>query len=117
MTDHNIIVTHRLKGFVMQTYIDYLNKKRVDTTAKADKIAVIASVVFPKYVWLATGGKHDITAYIINTNKAVGLLVEIFGLQIVEDVETIPDSEFYFATHGRKMQTNEKWVQKHKLYS
>lgn len=180
----------------------YPNK--VVAIVEAEKTAVIASAVFPKYVWLATGGKYGINAEkmkvlagrkvifypdtdttgetydywrekageltnctcivsdileknatqaerikkidiadwiakeletepqrineamtdqeriladMINTNKAVGLLVEVFDLQIVEDEKVIPDSEFYFATHGRKMQTNEKWVQKHKLYS
>ena len=180
----------------------YPNK--VVAIVEAEKTAVIASAVFPKYVWLATGGKYGINAEklkvlagrkvmlfpdtdttgetyqywrekageltnctcivsdilernatnaerikkidiadwlckeletepqqinealtdleriladMINSNKAVGLLVEVFDLQIVEDEKVIPDSEFYFATHGRKMQTNEKWVQKHKLYS
>lgn len=177
---------------------------KVVAIVEAEKTAVIASAVFPKYIWLATGGKYGINADkmkvlagrkviffpdtdttgetyqywrekaseltnctcivsdiletnatdaerikkidiadwlckeletepqrisealtdqeriladMINSNKAVGLLVEVFDLQIVEDEKVIPDSEFYFATHGRKMQTNEKWVQKHKLYS
>ena len=180
----------------------YPNK--VVAIVEAEKTAVIASAVFPKYVWLATGGKYAINADkmkvlagrkvifypdtdttsetydywrekageltnctcivsdileknatqaerikkidiadwickeletepqrineamteqeciladMVQCNAAVGLLVEVFDLQIVEDAEAIPDSEFHFATHGRKMQTNEKWVQKHNLYS
>lgn len=157
---------------------------------EAEKTAVIASAVFPKYIWLATGGKYGINADkmkvlagrkviffpdtdttgetynywkekateltycrcvvsdilernatnaerirkidiadwlckelekepqrisevmteqeqiladMIKTNAAVGLLVEVFDLQITEDEKVIPDSEFYFATHGRKL--------------
>lgn len=184
---------------LLQKYPD-----KVVAIVEAEKTAIIASAVFPKYVWLATGGKYGINADkmkvlagrkvifypdtdttgetydywkekaseltncncivsdileknatqaerikkidiadwickeletepqrineamteqeriladMIKANAAVGLLIEVFDLQIVEDAQAIPDSEFYFATHGRKMQTNEKWVQKHNLYS
>lgn len=179
----------------------YPNK--VVAIVEAEKTAVIASAVFPKYVWLATGGKYGINAEklkvlagrkvmlfpdtdttgetyqywrekaseltnctcivsdileqnatdaerikkidiadwlckeletepqriseamtdqeriladMINTNKAVGLLVEVFDLQITEDEKVIPDNEFYFAMNGRK-QTKDTWVSRNKLYS
>lgn len=171
---------------------------------EAEKTAVIASAVFPKYVWLATGGKYGINAEklkvlagrkvmlfpdtdttgetyqywrkkaneltnctcivsdileqnatdaerikkidiadwlckeletepqriseamtdqeriladMINTNKAVGLLVEVFDLQIVEEAKIIPENEFYFAKNGRKANKKESWVQRHHLYN
>lgn len=179
----------------------YQNK--VVAIVEAEKTAVIASAVFPKYVWLATGGKYGINAEkmkvlagrkviffpdtdttgetyqywlekaseltnctcivseileqnatdaerikkidiadllckelatepqriseamtdqeriladIINKNKAVGLFVEVFDLQIVEDQKPILDSEFYYARNGRK-RTKDTWVSRHKLYS
>lgn len=169
---------------------------------EAEKTAVIASAVFPKYIWLATGGKYGINADkmkvlagrkviffpdtdttgetynywkekateltycrcvvsdilernatnaerirkidiadwlckelekepqrisevmtdqeriladMIKTNAAVGLFVEVFDLQIVDET-VIPDSEFYFATHGRKL-TKDTWLSRNKLYS
>ena len=176
---------------------------KVVAIVEAEKTAVIASAVFPKYIWLATGGKYGINADklkvlagrkvmlfpdtdttgetyqywrekaseltnctcivsdiletnatdaerikkidiadwlckeletepqrisealtdqeriladMINSNKAVGLLVEVFDLQIVEDAKVIPDNEFYFAKNGRK-QIKDTWVSRHKLYS
>lgn len=65
----------------------------------------------------AMSGQERISDEMIKANSAVGLLVEVLDLQIVEDAEVIPDSEFYFATHSRNIRTNERWVQKHKLYS
>ena len=171
---------------------------------EAEKTAVIASAVFPEYIWLATGGKYGINAHkmkvlagrkvilfpdtdttgetykywqekaaeltychcvvsdyletnatnaerikkidiadrlvkqlerepqriseamtdheriladMINTNKAVGLLVEVFDLQIVEEAKIIPENEFYFARNGRKANKKESWVQRHHLYN
>lgn len=183
---------------LLQKYPD-----KVVAIVEAEKTAVIASAVFPKYVWVATGGKYGINAEklkvlagrkvmlfpdtdttgetyqywrekaseltnctcivsdiletnatdaerikkidiadwlckeletepqrisealtdqeriladMINSNKAVGLLVEVFDLQIVEDAKVIPDNEFYFAKNGRK-QIKDTWVSRHKLYS
>ncbi|SFO58423.1 DUF6371 domain-containing protein [Prevotella sp. tf2-5] len=186
---------------------EHLLKKypgKVVAMVESEKTAVIASAVFPKYVWLATGGKYGINADkmnvlagrkvilfpdtdttgetynywkekateltycrcvvsdilelnatnaerikkidiadwlckeletepqrisevmteqeqiladMIKTNATVRLLVEVFDLQIVEDAKVIPDSEFYFATHGRKRKAKETCVSKHKLYS
>ena len=61
--------------------------------------------------------QEQILADMIKTNANVRLLVEVFDLQIVEDAKVIPDSEFYFATHGRKRNAKETCVSKHKLYS
>ena len=61
--------------------------------------------------------QEQILADMIKTNATVRLLVEVFDLQIVEDAKVIPDSEFYFATHGRKRKEKETCVSKHKLYS
>lgn len=186
---------------------EHLLKKypdKVVAIVEAEKTAVIASAVFPKYIWLATGGKYGINADkmkvlagrkviffpdtdttgetyqywrekaneltnctcivsdiletnataaekirkidiadwvsreletepqrisealtdqerilndMIKANSTVGLLVEVFDLQIVEDAKVIPDSEFYYATNGRKHKTKETWLSKHKLYS
>lgn len=180
----------------------YPNK--VIAVVEAEKTAVIASAVFPKYVWLATGGKYGINAEklkvlagrkimlfpdtdttgetyqywrekageltnctcivsdiletnatdaerikkidiadwlckelerepqqvreamtdqerilndMIKANSTVGLLIEVFDLQIVEDEKLISDSDFYFAQQGREHKTKDTWVSRHKLYS
>lgn len=70
----------------------------------------------PQRINEAMTDQERILADMINTNKAVGLLVEVFDLQIVEGAK-IPESEFYFATHARKRKAKETWLSKHKLYS
>lgn len=171
---------------------------------EAEKTAVIASAVFPEYIWLATGGKYGINAdkmkvlagrkvilfpdtdttgetynywqekaaeltychcvvsdylernatnaerikkidiadrlckqlerepqkvkaaitdqerildEMVKANSAVGLLVEVLDLKIVEDAEVIPDNAFYFARNGRKTNKKDSWVQRHHLYN
>lgn len=184
---------------LLQKYPD-----KVVAIVEAEKTAVIASAVFPKYVWLATGGKYGINAdkmkvlagrkvifypdtgttsetydywrekaeeltnctcivsdileknatqaerikkidiadwickeletepqrindamteqerilaEMVKANSAVGLLVEVLDLKIVEDAEVIPDNAFYFARNGRKTNKKDSWVQRHHLYN
>lgn len=71
----------------------------------------------PQEVKAAITDQERILDEMVKANSAVGLLVEVLDLKIVEDAEVIPDSAFYFARNGRKANKKDSWVQRHHLYN
>ncbi len=71
----------------------------------------------PQQIKDAMSGQERTLDEMIKANSAVGLLVEVLDLKIVEDADVISDSECCFDYNSRKMQTKDNWVQKHHIYN
>ncbi len=71
----------------------------------------------PQQFKAAMSGQERTLDEMIKANSAVGLLVEVLDLKVVEDAAMTPDSKFCFDHQSRKMQTKDKRVQRYHIYN